>query len=78
MTDKLIDQLENHKKAKLLYPRNSGGIYILLEGSAVVKNSYDPDLDKIDSNDDKITGHGFEFKRPLAGPLDVLGAERYL
>lgn len=77
MTDKLIDQLEDHKKAKQLYPRNSGGLYILLEGATCVRNSYNAEYDRMDPDDSKLSEIGFKFK-PDPALLDVFGIERYL
>lgn len=48
-----------------------------MEGSACVKNSYDPERDRIDPDDSKLSGRGFAFG-PAPALLDVLGAERYL
>ena len=81
MTEKWIEQLEEHRRCRSLFPKDSGGIYVLLDGQACVKNSYEPERDRLDPDDSKLSASGYEFKisgRPVPALMDVLGAERYL
>jgi hypothetical protein len=81
MTEKWIEQLEEHRRCRSLFPKDSGGIYILLDGQACVKNSYEPERDRLDPDDSKLSSSGYEFKisgRQVPALMDVLGAERYL
>lgn len=77
LTNRFIDQIEEYQKMRKNLPLDSDGLYILLDGSVCIRNSYDPEREKLDSNDSKYPAIGFDF-RAVPQHMDVIGAEKYL
>ena len=94
MLKKLEDHFKQYKSSRGLFPKDSDGIYFLIEGSVTVKNDFNPGLvstigqpkdlynltqTKNDAkNSVQKSKGGSSAKQDRPEILDVLGAEKFL
>jgi hypothetical protein len=94
MMDKLVKHFEEYKASRAEFPKDSDGLYLLLEGSVTVKNDFsvNPDGTIGPPKDLYLTAKQGEGKNPTGARtkttvtakqerpelLDVMGAEKFL